>query len=139
MPRETERPRWSPERTRMKRSYSRKMFPSECIHFDLWKTFHWKTVTCSDDLFYFLNREVRRQRMWELSRQVSMHASTDISFTVCGSGDNRPGEQSVMFLVWLFFVGVLFSLVFVGALLGGVGLSEEELTLCAADMGAEAG
>lgn len=30
-----------------------------------------------------------------------------------------------MFFVWLFYVGVLF-----GVLLGGVGLSEKELTLC---------
>lgn len=43
-----------------------------------------------------------------------------------------------MIFVWLFFVGVLFSLVLVGVLLGGVGLSEKELTLCAAGMGAEA-
>lgn len=68
-----------------------------------------------------------------------MHAKTDISFTVCGSGDSSPREQSVMFLVRLFFVGVLFSFVFVGVLLGGVGLSEKELPLCAAGVGAEAG
>lgn len=50
---------------------------------------------------------------------------------------SRGTVGDVFSLAVLF--GVLFSLVFVGALLGGVGLSEKELTLCAADMGAEAG
>lgn len=123
----------SPAWTHVKRSCSLKTPPGGRVHFVLWKTFLWEVLTSSDDVFHFLGREIKRQQHTRQVCAAGFEAENIISFTVCGSGDNRPKEY--LMVGDFACVGCLGSFICLGiGVLGLVGWlvfwRSEKLCLC---------